>query len=514
MLLPALILGAAFGAFRVVRLVGWRGKGWLATYAALGLLGALSLITEWRHGGLVTLGAWMALLVGPALANVQLRRSTERGDHGRALFWSRVGSILHPLDGAREVHAILRAVRLADAGDSDEWQDILRKIEASKSPVAVNARLQRLQLTGQWSELRAWLEGLDPKIRDGNSALVTNWVRAAGEQGEPEVMLQRYAHAIALPGVHQVRPILETVQLETAAFTGQLETVERVMRNTHLSAELQAMWRAMALASSGRADRSQALLHDLTRSPRALVRRAAERRLARLPPAVEPTQLSDGARAILTELQATVRESEQVGHLVRPARRETPATWALLALLTAVYLAQVLLHATDDPDAFVLLGAVVTPIGHPDFAWWRILTASWLHVGTLHVSANLLGLYLFGRFVEASLSSGRAVVIFLAGGVLAMLFAVLVMTWTRDRPELLVGASGSVMALVGAGVWTLWASWRRLPGPQTRARALEVAMIVAFQAVVDMVTPQVSFLAHLGGAVAGFGLAAALNRWA
>ena len=67
------------------------------------------------------------------------------------------------------------------------------------------------------------------------------------------------------------------------------------------------------------------------------------------------------------------------------------------------------------------------------------------------------------------------------------------------QPAELVGASGSIMGIVGA-----WAGFllRHRHAPQAKQRLANIAMIVAIQIAFDLSTPQVSMAAHMCGLIA------------
>jgi rhomboid protease GluP len=75
------------------------------------------------------------------------------------------------------------------------------------------------------------------------------------------------------------------------------------------------------------------------------------------------------------------------------------------------------------------------------------------------------------------------------------------------QPAQLVGASGSIMGIVGALAGFLV---RYRHAPHAKQRLANVVMIVAIQIVFDVSTPQVSMAAHLCGLVAGFFLGVVL----
>jgi rhomboid protease GluP len=67
----------------------------------------------------------------------------------------------------------------------------------------------------------------------------------------------------------------------------------------------------------------------------------------------------------------------------------------------------------------------------------------------------------------------------------------------------LVGASGSIMGIVGA-----WAAFLLLHrhAPRAQQQLSNVAMIIVIQVAFDLSTPQVSMAAHLCGLITGFGI--------
>ena len=74
-----------------------------------------------------------------------------------------------------------------------------------------------------------------------------------------------------------------------------------------------------------------------------------------------------------------------------------------------------------------------------------------------------------------------------------------------------VGASGSIMGLVGATVAVHLRGWARERARIASRRLLFLVFVIAFQVVFDLATPEVSFLAHFGGVLIGF-VAASLMR--
>ncbi|MDD3243167.1 MAG: rhomboid family intramembrane serine protease [Eubacteriales bacterium] len=76
--------------------------------------------------------------------------------------------------------------------------------------------------------------------------------------------------------------------------------------------------------------------------------------------------------------------------------------------------------------------------------WWRLLSANLLHANLMHLAANGIGLYIWGRYIELFYGRGRYAVILLLSG-LACTAASYAFC---QNPSL--GASGMVFGLYGA----------------------------------------------------------------
>jgi rhomboid protease GluP len=133
--------------------------------------------------------------------------------------------------------------------------------------------------------------------------------------------------------------------------------------------------------------------------------------------------------------------------------------------------------------------------------YWRFFTALFLHGGFIHLLFNVFALYVLGPPLERSIGTMRFVVCYLISGVAsgAGVMGLTLMGWVQ--PAQLIGASGSIMGIVGA-----WAGFlmRHRHAPHARQRLGNVVMIVVIQIAFDLSTPQVSMAAHLCGLTAGF----------
>lgn len=122
-----------------------------------------------------------------------------------------------------------------------------------------------------------------------------------------------------------------------------------------------------------------------------------------------------------------------------------------------------------------------------------------LHYGLVHLAMNMIGLAIIGPWVERQMGRVRYGIVYLAGGIGSMGAVVWFIRRGWMREELLVGASGAIMGLIGAYGALLALGWRRERSGLAARRLRGVALIVVAQAVFDVTNPQVSFAAHMSG---------------
>ena len=135
--------------------------------------------------------------------------------------------------------------------------------------------------------------------------------------------------------------------------------------------------------------------------------------------------------------------------------------------------------------------------------YWRLLTALFLHYGALHILFNLYALYLLGPGLERIIGSTRFAIAYLLAGLGSSAGVVMLHVLGLTAATQLVGASGCVMGVIGISAGLLL---RHRQTPLAGRRLREILLIVAFQTVFDLSTPQVSLSAHLSGFVTGLAI--------
>jgi len=180
------------------------------------------------------------------------------------------------------------------------------------------------------------------------------------------------------------------------------------------------------------------------------------------------------------------------------------ATKLLIASNVLAYAFQVYRDAVNIPFNLVAVGALYSPLLETG-EWWRLISAQFLHWGVPHLALNMLGLWILGPKVEALMGPARFIIAYLVSGVGGMLIA-----WGISRyglnphPIILLGASASVLGLVGLQAAFSLQAFRHSGSLAAKAQLSSMIQIIVLQAIFDWMVPQVSSTAHLGGAVTGF----------
>ena len=126
--------------------------------------------------------------------------------------------------------------------------------------------------------------------------------------------------------------------------------------------------------------------------------------------------------------------------------------------------------------------------------WWRLFTAMFLHASPAHIAFNMIALLQLGTYLEPWYGSRRYLALYIGCGLISSAVSA---WWFWTTPVAQLGASGAIMALVGAGAVSAW----RL-GP--RGRAFRNGLLVwGLVTIVNSVLATANNAAHIGGLVSG-----------
>ncbi len=185
---------------------------------------------------------------------------------------------------------------------------------------------------------------------------------------------------------------------------------------------------------------------------------------------------------------------------VRLRSRQPVITWGLLGSIATVFLLEHLWGGVEQTSTLVRMGAEV-PARIRSGEWWRLLAPTFLHSGWPHFLMNSFVLFSLGPFLERLLGSARFLCLYVVSGLLGSLFGTVFAKLSGH--SLSVGASGALFGLLGATAVLGFFPRGQIPTVLV-ADLKKNAIINLGLNIVNSLRPNIDFLAHLGGAVAGF----------
>jgi rhomboid protease GluP len=205
----------------------------------------------------------------------------------------------------------------------------------------------------------------------------------------------------------------------------------------------------------------------------------------------------------------------------RPNSRErgwnilaTPGTYILLAINIAVFGWMILNGVSaKDPTTSQLIHYGATNAGYIVLGhqWWRLLTATFVHVGLLHIATNMWCLWNLGLLGEPLLGPAGLVAVYLITGIAGNLLSLCFNVMARDVVSVGAGASGAVFGI--AGILIVLLSNKKLPIPAFELNRLRRSVIqfAVLNLIIGIGANFTSIVridnhAHIGGFLSGLAL--------
>ena len=204
----------------------------------------------------------------------------------------------------------------------------------------------------------------------------------------------------------------------------------------------------------------------------------------------------------------------------RPSWASAPATYLLVAINCAVFLAMVahgvsfrtpttgqLMHWGADNAGSVLING----------EWWRIVTAMFVHVGILHLATNMWCLWNLGLLAEPLLGTTGVLAVYIltgAAGNLLSVFASRLMAHPGDANDAFfgsvgAGASGAVFGLAGLLIVLLKSPLLPVPPEELKRLRKSVIYFAGINLLIGLGTilpgsfVRIDNFAHVGGCLCG-----------
>jgi rhomboid protease GluP len=477
-------------------------RSWRAASFAVLIVTGVSWFLFPRQAGFIGGGAWCALLLIPAVALHKLVDLALRERFTAAYRLANFLRIIHPNSAARGQAELFRALEVARRGDTARALEFLHSLQSGASAIARQAIAQSFRLRGDWEGLLAWCRSsLTPMAlqRDG---ILPLYFRALGETHRlDDLILQVSATTRTLPvDATEGLPFQLAMQL-LWAFTGRKTRLVRLFETSlrKFDAERKTFWLATAELAAGNIDIAREQLQRLqAETSNAILRSEITMRLQ---------HAHEYARAVANRSAESDRILQRLEtHQMRQtpyfaqASRGTPVVITLIVLNVAMFLLEIVAGGSTNPFVLHRLGQLETSNFLAAGQYWRLLTSLFLHYGPIHLLFNIYALYILGPALERSIGALRFIACYLISGIGSGLGIVLLHAIGLTPAEEVVGASGSIMGVVGA-----WAGFllRYRHAPLARRRLQNIVFIVVIQTVFDLSTPQVSMAAHMCGLIAG-----------
>jgi membrane associated rhomboid family serine protease len=175
-------------------------------------------------------------------------------------------------------------------------------------------------------------------------------------------------------------------------------------------------------------------------------------------------------------------------------------TFILIGANVGIYLLQLLLGAGLSANSGwiyehgVLVSSAIDSsgqlVGVAEGEWWRLITATFLHYGIVHLGLNMLVLWFIGPPLEEYFGHWRYLLVYLVSGLAGSAGALL---WSPNA--LTVGASGAIWGIMGAAL-VLEARRIWVFGGQAMG-------LVVFNLAITFLIPGISIGGHIGGLIGG-----------
>ena len=122
--------------------------------------------------------------------------------------------------------------------------------------------------------------------------------------------------------------------------------------------------------------------------------------------------------------------------------------------------------------------------------WYRLLTATFLHAGLLHIAFNMYALFLLGPGLEYYLGTKRFAIVYFVSAIGASVASYAF----SDIAIVSVGASGAIFGLMTATM---------VIGKAIRADTRQLAILLLVNLLIGAAAQGIDWRAHLGGAAIG-----------
>ena len=178
---------------------------------------------------------------------------------------------------------------------------------------------------------------------------------------------------------------------------------------------------------------------------------------------------------------------------------QAKVTSGLIIINIIVFIMMTLSGGSENIENLIRFGAN-SKILVAEGEWWRLFTASFIHIGFFHILFNMYFFYSLGPVFERLFGSMNFLIIYLIAGIFGNL-----LSFAFGSPYTVsAGASTSLYGMLGLAIG-LMATYR--DDEIIRSFGASFISVVVINVVYSLLAPGVGIYGHLGGFIAGFLLA-------
>jgi rhomboid protease GluP len=131
---------------------------------------------------------------------------------------------------------------------------------------------------------------------------------------------------------------------------------------------------------------------------------------------------------------------------------------------------------------------------------WRLVTATFLHGGIIHLAFNMWALWDTGRLAERFFGNAQLLLIYAVAGLSGSIASL----YFSARTGVSVGASGAIFGVVGCLLAAIFTKAHKLPPGLVASMRSSMLMFVGYSLFMGFVAGFIDNAAHIGGLAGGF----------
>ncbi|MCG2576074.1 rhomboid family intramembrane serine protease [Dechloromonas sp. XY25] len=215
-------------------------------------------------------------------------------------------------------------------------------------------------------------------------------------------------------------------------------------------------------------------------------------------------RLAERASPLAGQASEISRELSQENEFQETLKALAPTpwlTWLLVAGNVAIWLVTLGLGgglAHSAPDKLLTWGGNAASAVQQG-EWWRLLSATFLHSGLMHVAMNMIGLVAAGVSVERIYGQRLYAIIYLGAGLMG---SALSLHFSAQK-AVSVGASGAVFGVTGALLVAVLQHRDKLPKAFSKQTSSSLGIFIIYALLQGFSKPGIDNAAHIGGLLGG-----------